>query len=804
MVMPGISFLATPEETADTFFVRLFCGGVKAVALLARPFLKAMNAFNASRFPSSRSAPSYPFVDDGRYDYGLSQPEHGIVMERGVRIPMRDGTELRGDVFRPDTPGRFPVIMAEAPYPLYIKVQPGVDDNGGVGTRYQQFEQANPEYWVPRGYVYVTINTRGYGGSNQPSAFLDYQEAVDYYDAIEWAASQPWSNGKVGLFGISYYAMSQYFAAALKPPHLAAIVPWEGLLEPYRDIAYRGGILSRFAVMFAFMMQVTADRPWKSKNFMELMLTHPYLDDLWTYGTGILDGRRDTPRIPDDVGLIEAPMLSVGNLNDPDLHLRGNVNAFAGAGSREKKLLLYSGTHWGSAYQPWANRTVLRFFDHYLKGRPTGLEREPAVDVQVRTGPDTFTHVYGNSWPLEQTLWTRYYLNARDGSLVTENPEEESSAEAVWREEKEVGSSYQVTFRTPPLEEDVTVAGPVTAHLWVSTQGRDVDLTVELRDYDPQGRETRFAYVIAGSPDEPVTRGWLRASRRALDPERSRPHQPWHLHKRSDWLTPGVPVEVDVEIWPTGMVFKAGHRIAVTVHCGRYKRKGEAYFRVRPLPFLPAITLRNSMYQAYSSPARGTRVHTGGRFASWLELPVIPPDPSPVHPVLIRDDRFEPETVGGEMGDRFEWTNAGSEYHSVTEASGLGLWDSQIIRGERSHNPETWWVKVPWAGTFSYRDMVCGFQGRVAVPPRVPDRVSAGERVAVTMSVEPPPEGTAFDLQLRKGDGEWQTVREAVAEGRAELDPLEAGEYGVRCRIRSLEDGTKATGWSPPAEFTVR
>ncbi len=799
-----MSVFATPEE-ANPILVGLVSTAVKGLALLARPFLRAVNAVNAARFPSRISSPSHPYVDDGRYDYGLSQPEHGIIFERDVRIPMRDGAELRGDVFRPDAPGRFPVIMAEAPYPRYIKVQPGVVDTGGVGTRYQQFEQANPEYWVPRGYVYVTINTRGYGGSDRPSAFLDYQEAVDYYDAIEWAAAQPWSNGKVGLFGISYYAMSQYFAAALKPPHLAAIVPWEGLMEPYRDIAYRGGILSRFVVMFALMMQVTADRPLASKNFMRLLLSHPYLDDLWTYGTGLLDGRTDTPRIPDDVRLIEVPMLSVGNLNDPDLHLRGNVNAFVGASSREKKLLLYSGTHWGSAYQPWANRTVLRFFDHYLKGRPTGLEKEPAVDVQVRTGPDTFTHVYGNSWPLEQTRWTRYYLDAERQALVGENPDREASAEAAWRKEPEVGSSYQVTFQTPPLEEDVVVAGPVTAHLWVSTEGKDVDLTVELRDFDSLGRETRFAYVLSGSPDEPVTRGWLRASRRALDPERSRPHQPWHLHDRSEWLTPGVPVELDVEIWPTGMVFKAGHRIALTIHCGRYRRKGEAYFRIRPLPFLPEVTLRSSLYQSYSPRAGVTRIHTGGKFASWLELPVIPSDPAPVHRITIQDDRFEPASVRGEVGDRFEWTNAGSEYHSVTEASALGLWDSQLVRGERSRNPETWWFKVPWAGTFRYRDMVCGFEGTVGVSPKVPAQVPEGEKARVTLGTEPPPRGTGFDVQLRAGSGGWDYVGDGVSGEEAEIGPLAAGAYEVRARLRGMQ-GDVETGvdWSPPARFEVR
>jgi predicted acyl esterase/plastocyanin len=779
--------------------------GSKVVSLIPWVLVKAASRVMFSRFPSDKQGPlGPPGPDDGRYDYGLSQPTYGVIFESKITIPMRDGTKLEGDVFRPDVPGRFPVIMAEAPYPRYMKAMPGVDDTAGVGIKYLQFEQANPEYWVPRGYVYVTFNTRGYGGSEGQTSALDYQEYEDFYDAIEWAAEQPWSNGNVGLYGISYYAFSQYFVCYLQPPHLKAIVPWEGLADPYRDIGYRGGIPCFFSINFAAGSQIIANNLWTATDYLRMFFELPLMSEFWEYGARASSRPPgSTPTILEAISGIDVPMLSVGNLNDPDLHLRGNVYAFRAAKSRQKKLLLYSGTHWGSAYQPWANRTVLRFFDHYLKGTDTGIEKEPAVDVQLRTGSDTFTHLYGDTWPLEGTEWTKYYLDARDKTLSTKDAEVDSSSEAQWARE-ELGSSHQLTFLTEPLERDVQIAGPVNAHLWVSTEGKDVDLTVELRDFDENGRETCFSYVFAGMRDETVTRGWLRASLRALDPERSQPHQPFYLFNRNEWLTPGVPVALDIEIWPTAMLFKAGHRIGLTVHCGPYKRKGEVMAMLK-LPFRK-IKVRVPMYRTFSPRCGATRIHTGGGHSSWLELPVIPADPAPTHGISIADGGFAPKTASGGMGDRFEWTNRGDDYHSVTESSGLGLWDSQIVRGTRSHNPETWWTKVPWAGTFAYRDMVSGFEGTIEIPDRVSSSASKGSKLDVEIAVEPPPQGIGFDVQLKAEKGDWETIHEGIRDTRITIAKLPPGNYAVRSRLRRTDAaGPPAeSGWSPPADFTIK
>ncbi len=769
--------------------------------------------------PATVPAAGRPYVDDGRYDYGLSQPnpDYKVKVELKVEIPMRDGVRLVGDVYRPDAPGRFPVIMSESPYPrkmyYFPGLMPGVDDLGGAEWKYLQFEQANPHYWIPRGYAYVTVSTRGYGGmlgsgkgSGGQTSALDYQEYVDFYDAIEWAAQQPWSDGNVGLYGISYYAFSQYCVCALRPPHLKAIVPWEGLADPYRDIGYRGGIRCMFGVTFALGLHLLANNFWKATNYIGMFFSHSLMDDLWEYGVHARSRLpASTPTVLEALSQIDVPMLSVGNLNDPDLHLRGNVYAFSAACSAQKKLLLYTGTHWGSAYQPWANRTVLRFFDHYLKGVDNGVESEPAVDVQLRTGPDTFTHLYGDTWPLEGTRWTKYYLDAGNKALRATDSGKETSAEAAW-ESDAIGSSDRVTFLSEPLARDLQVAGPLSVHLWVSSSTRDVDLTVELRDFDEEGNETRFPYYIAGNPDEPVTRGWLRASMRALDPERSRPHQPFYLFTRNDWLTPGVPVELDIELWPTAMLFKAGHRIGLTVHCGPYNRSGEAAFVGQLLPCLPKFTLKVPAYQTFSPDPGTVKIHTGGKKSSWLDLPVIPADPAPSHHITIGDGECEPACASGNMGDRFCWSNAGDDYHSVTESSGLGLWDSQLVRGTRSHNPETWWVKIPWAGTFGYRDVVWGFEGKIEIPARVPASVPRGRRVSIDLGVRPPPEGVGFDVQVRTAGGEWRTVREGIRDARITLDPLPPGSYAVRSRLRGPgPDGAEAaTGWSPQATFTVR
>ncbi|MFE0678559.1 CocE/NonD family hydrolase [Streptomyces sp. NPDC058867] len=734
-----------------------------------------------SSLPASEVSPG-----DERYTYGLSRPDPaiGITCEYDVKLPARDGVLLECDVFRPDKEGQYPVIVALAPYTRAGDGMPmiGVEDRGGVGTRLELFEQPNPEFWIPRGYVYVTVNPRGFHGSEGKHQAMLQSQHEDFYDAVEWAAEQPWSTGKVGIAGISYYALSQYGAASLRPPHLCAAIPWEGLTDPYRDILYRGGIRCGFGTMFMFMMDSLKNEALWRNSYLRKVFRHRLLDDTWLErGSGL------------DLSTIEVPLLSVGNLSDVDLHLRGNVEAFMAASSPHKKLRLYAGTHWGSAYQPWATREMLRFFDHWLKGADTGLEREPAVDIDLRTGPDTFTHVHGDSWPLPQTEWLRLHIDTGRRTLDRGEVAEEHTAQAEWGQRG--GRSRRVTFGTEPLKQDLSIAGPVTCRIWVSSTTRDADITVELHDIDADGQETLFPYYYHGSDDEPVSRGWLRASHRALDPERSLPYRPFHTHAQNDWLTPGVPVPLDIEIWPTSMVFKAGHRIEITVHAGPHKRRGER----GKLGGRNADQKRSGVYRIASRGSGRTTLHTGGRFASWIDLPTLPAQTRSAQVVTVQDGTFQPKVSTGRIGDTFEFVNTGVDYHTSTETSGLGLWDSQLIRGSKSHNPETWPLVVPWSGTYTYRDETTGGVGSIALPPQLAP--AADGTLHVTLGTRPTPPETRFEAEVRHASGPWQKVDPAVVASQFILPVTEPGVVEVRARL--VGPRGNATGWSPPGAHRV-
>ncbi|MEU6559322.1 CocE/NonD family hydrolase [Nocardia nova] len=739
-------------------------------------------------------------VGDGRYDYGLSQPETGATMtcEFDIDIPVRDGVTLKGDLYRPQS-GAVPVIANFAPYPRRGPINLGLDDTGGVGVEYQWFEQPNPEYWIPRGYAYLTVSGRGFSGSaGQPAAF-NTQEGEDFYDCIEWAAEQSWCDGNVGLLGISYYAFSQYRVAALKPPHLRAIVPWEGLNDPYREAAYRGGIPGFFGRTMAFMIDNMKTAKFRGFSHKHLVGDHSLIDD-------DLDDVQT-------VGLenITVPMLSVGNLNDPDLHLRGNVEAFLASPGPHKKMLLYSGTHWGSAYQPWAHRTVLRFFDHWLKGRDTGIYDEPAIDVELRTGPGSFRHVYGDQWPLPQTQWTRLHLDAADCSLSETPADVAAAVKADWKFDE--GVSRRVSFTTPPLPVDVAIAGHVAAHLWVSSSTDDADLIVELRDLDEAGNETRFAFIHHDARDEPITRGWLRASHRELDPDKTLPYRPYHSHRRRAPLVPGEPVELDVEIWPTSMVFKAGHRIQLTIHTGLYLRRGEA--KTHKTRFGGRVQLVNS-YQDLSTNRSVTTFHTGPNHPAWLQLPVIPASPNLEHQVAIVDGGYAPEWPGtarspqfspagitAALGDTVSWSNVSAGYHTSTE-SVLSLWDSQLIRGTRSRNPATWGTTMAWAGTFEYRDEIDGAGGVVSVPPGL-HLDPATRDVVVTLALAPLACKATGRVQFRVrpsggeiADDTW----EAIETSELECVITTAGGGTLDVRVQ-WTNGDSLTPWSPVATIDL-
>ena len=555
--------------------------------------------------------------------------DQGLIFEKDVAVPVSDGNVLRANVFRPPRDGRFPVVMAQGIYgkdvhfadafkPQWEKLNalyPDLCRNGSTG-RYLRWETVDPERWVPDDYVVIQIDARGSGKS---PGFLDpysSREIQDYYDAIEWAAREPWSNAKVGLIGISYYAIVQWLVAALRPPHLAAIVPWEGACDHYRDWSYHGGLLSGFVPAW-WPRQVLVNQHGNAATthrdrdtgerttgpalseallagnraeYPAELLRHP-LDDDWH--------RERSP----DLARIEVPVVSAGNWGGPGVHLRGNIEGFMRCGSRDKWLSMHAGTHFESFYLPEYVAMQKRFLDRYLKGIDNGWDREARVQLSIRR-PDGSSRRMENEFPLGRTAWTKFYLDAGGRSIALENPATE--ARVAYE-----ATGEGVMFTTAPFEKDIEVTGFITLRLWISSSTADMDLFATLRAFASDGTEV----ILDGAHERtPISRGWLRASHRALDPERSTPHRAYHAHREAEKLEPGALYPVDIEIWPTSMVYPRGYRLALAIAGKDFEIEG-----------IPGRILHQHPANRDPGEFGGTNtIVTGAAHESYLQLPVIP------------------------------------------------------------------------------------------------------------------------------------------------------------------------------------
>jgi uncharacterized protein len=262
---------------------------------------------------------------------------------------------------------------------------------------------------------------------------------------------------------------------------------------------------------------------------------------------------------------IDAPLLSAANWGGMGLHPRGNFEGWRRAGSRQKWLEVHGDTHFTHFYSRYGEALQKRFFGHFLKGETTGWENEPPVVLNIRHPGETFVRRAEREWPLKRTRWTKYFLRPDGLALATDAP---AGATALSYETTGDG----LTFRTPPLSAPLEITGPVAAKLWASSQTTDADLFLVLRVFDPAGKEVVF--VGSNDPRVPVGLGWLRASQRKLDRERTLPYRPWQTHDEEWPLTPNEPVELDVEIWPTSIVVPAGFRLALSVRGKDYEYDG--------------------------------------------------------------------------------------------------------------------------------------------------------------------------------------------------------------------------------------
>jgi predicted acyl esterase len=588
-------------------------------------------------------------VSAGKTHQHRTEIRDNMRIEWDVPIVMDDGLVLRADVFRPIKEGRYPAILSYGPYAKGLAFQDGYpsawqrmtekhpDVTAGSSNLYQSWEVVDPEKWVPHDYACVRVDSRGCGCSPGYIDHFSPRETRDFYESIEWAGVQPWSNGKVGLNGISYYGINQWHVASLQPPHLAAMCIWEGAADWYRDMTHHGGILSTFWENWYDMQVKTVqygagERGKRSRVHGELVCGPEILSESelaknrCKFGDDIrahpLDDDYHKARSP-IWPKIKTPLFSAANWGGQGLHPRGNFEGFVRAAAKEKWLEAHGIEHWTHFYTDYGRELQLRFFDYYLHGKKNGWDRQPRVRLQVRH-VDKFVERHEDEWPLKRTKWTKFYLNPADGTLG----EKRASGKSVKNFEALGGG---VTFLTAPVSQDTEITGPSALKLFVSSSTTDADIFAIVRVFTGDLKEIVFQGAI--DPHTPVAQGWLRASHRKLDKKLSTPYRPYHTHDKKQPLKKGEVVELDVEIWPTSIVVPAGHRIGLTI-CGKdYEYAGPSGGRLSNFknelkgcgPFLhdDPLDRPKEIFGGITS------LHFSSGRQPYLLLPVVPPATPP-------------------------------------------------------------------------------------------------------------------------------------------------------------------------------
>jgi predicted acyl esterase len=570
----------------------------------------------------------------------------GIIKTTDVKIPLRDGSFVYGDVFRPADDGNYPVIMNFGDYGKAF-------DHGAIGDeadaahkeeaedryhsgnpdslQYENHETVNTAQWVPNGYVTVRVDARGVGNSPGVQAPLGRQEAEDYYDAIEWAAVQPWANGSVGLWGMSYYAMSQHNVASLQPPHLKAMIAQGTDADSYNEYLYGGGLLSEgfWTWWHNILTHGNSVGERREVDWMSSIKANSFNDPA-IYGSHAVTFM--TP----EIDKITTPVWITGTQSGAVLHQLGSSETYlnsTGVASRKFDLI---DAWFPNCYRDTTVAEHLRYFDYWLKGIDNGIMDEPPVRIQVRTGNASFYTRHEAEWPLARTDYVRYYLDATPSGwkgdehgrevlrLSNAAPTEERSASydahlelgmPIPAPTRFVGGTPRwqtgVSFVSDPMPEDMTLIGYMKAGLWVSSTSTDMDVHVSLRVFDEDDRELRYeAIVMPVDPNNihPVGFGSLKVSHRKLDDARTTHYWPVQSHTEADYspLTSGEVVPIEVGLNPSSALIRKGYRLRVDIQ-----------------PISPAGLPMRSYDESYHAGATNA-IYTGPSHVSYVQLPLIP------------------------------------------------------------------------------------------------------------------------------------------------------------------------------------
>jgi len=575
-----------------------------------------------------------------------SEERDGMRIDWDVPITMDDGLVLRANVYRPNDEGQYPVVMTYGPYAKDLSYQEAYtaawnmfvgdhpDAIEGSTNIHQSWEVHDPEQWVPDGFICVRVDSRGAGRSPGVIDPFSSREARDYAACIDWAGTEPWSNGKVGLAGISYYAINQWHVAGMQPKHLAAMCVWEGAADFYRDMAYHGGIMTPWLGTW-YGVQVESVQNGLGRNGPRSVANREWVAGPETLSATELrsnrvdfDGQIRRHPLDDefhrdrsaDWSKVEVPFLSAASWGGQGLHPRGNYMGFMHANSKQKWLECHGLEHWTEFYTTYGMKLQKQFFGHFLKGEKNGWEKKPQVMLKVRHVGEKFVERGESEWPLKRTKWTKTYLDPAHMTL-------EKSAPAKSAKVSYNGFGDGATFLLPPAEEDMEITGPLAARLFISSKTKDADLFLVVRLFAPDLKEVTFKGTV--DPHTPIAQGWLRASHRKIDPKKSKPWQPWHTHDEVQALTPGRIFGVDVEIWPTCIVVPAGYRLGLTVRGKDYVYPESEHAVVLPgyLPFSGCglFVHEDAKTRPKSVFGKDVTIHAGPKHKSYLLLPVIPP-----------------------------------------------------------------------------------------------------------------------------------------------------------------------------------
>jgi predicted acyl esterase len=483
-----------------------------------------------------------------------------------------------------------------------------------------------------------------------------------FVDVVEWAAEQPWSNGKVGLLGISYYAGSQWRVAARQPKGLACIIPWEGMSDYYRDRCRHGGILSNAFIKFWWDRQVVsnqyglagrATRKWGPDTIEGDLSEEELVANRNDQNVDNLKNRfRDDPYYSSkeyNMEDIKVPLLSVANWGGILLHLRGNVMGYLNAGSDLKYLRFITGRHDLPFYYKEEVEIQRSFLDAFLKGEDRvgwSTGEAPKVDVVLRKGNVGFNSAeaektYGrrveNEWPIARTQYTKFFLTPSQHLETTISEPEPKLAKLSYRALGTLDNPSLLQFSTSAFEQETEVTGHITAHLNVSVTPdkggylpSDIDLFLTLRYISPSGEEV-FYTGTAGDP-VPLTKGWLRVSMGKINHHhlRHNEHIPYRDYFSSDVLPviPGEVYPVDVEIWPTNIVVEKGGKLILEVASGDTQGSGifqhndptDRYVVIS----LHKLILIDTLCSAAEKFQGTNHIHFGSSYENFVTLPIIP------------------------------------------------------------------------------------------------------------------------------------------------------------------------------------